>query len=194
MNNAIIIGFSGKAGCGKGAASEIIKSLYYHVGIFPLAEDIKRIAKIEFNWDGNKDEKGRKLLQTLGTECGRMYGGENFWVDKWVRKVYNWIEEKTYLYEESLSIPPIVICDDVRFDSEARCIKNLGGYIIHIKGRADDIGSNASHSSESGINSIYVSYTIQNDKGLDNLKNQIELIIFKIIQNTNSNNSFLTKK
>ena len=167
----VLFGFCGKAGCGKGTVSKIIKDNYKgSVGIFPLAEELKRLAREEFGWDGKKDEKGRRLLQVLGTECGRMYGGESFWVDKWERKVYKWLEPR-------LNEPffPIVICDDVRFDNEAKRIKDLGGHICHIVGRAYDMGDNNNHASEKGISPELINSILVNDMSMEDLEIDVKI-------------------
>jgi hypothetical protein len=187
MNNTHVIGFCGKAGCGKGTASEIIYNYrtkmiggcYNAVGVFPLADELKRIAREEFGWDGNKDEKGRKLLQTLGTECGRMYGGENFWVDKWQSAVYQW---RCSVAWQSPNYP-IVICDDVRFDNEAQHIRDIGGHICKIEGRAYDMGENNNHASEAGISNNLIDCVIDNTGDMDALENHIRnmLLCFGVI-------------
>lgn len=176
MEKTHIIGFCGKAGCGKGTVSDMIKSLRVASGfndsvkIFPLAYELKRIALNEFGWDGEKDERGRKLLQTLGTECGRMYGGENFWVDKWKSKVNVWRNEFVVW---SWPQYPIVICDDVRFDNEAQSIIDMGGHICSIQGRSYDMGDNNNHSSESGISIDLIGSTIINNGSMNDLNDSV---------------------
>jgi len=172
-----IIGFCGKAGVGKGEASRIIVDMDPNipVKVFPLAAELKRIASQEFGWGGEKDEKGRKLLQTLGTECGRMYGGESFWVNKWESKVRSWLDEHANSNRDEY---PIVICDDVRFDNEAQRIIDLDGTIVHLTGRAYDMGENSGHVSEKGINPDLITYTIVNDGTL----NQFESLIKKCLK------------
>lgn len=46
-----------------------------HAGFYKdhFAFDLKNIAEKYFNWDGEKDDRGRHLLQLLGTEVGRNY-------------------------------------------------------------------------------------------------------------------------
>lgn len=186
MNNAHVIGFCGKAGCGKGTVSNIvqeIRSEQFFMGdatvrIFPMAQALKDIATNQFGWDGEKDDKGRRLLQTLGTECGRMYGGENFWVNKWQEEVdrclkytdYNWCKPTL----------PIVICDDVRFDNEAQHIKDIGGHIVHIWGRAYDMGENNNHESEKGISKDLVDHILINDKNMNTLKADVGELLDKM--------------
>lgn len=62
----MIIMITGKAGCGKDTAFKIIKK--YATGLvkrYAFADPLKDIA-YKVGWDGIKDEKGRKLLVSLG--------------------------------------------------------------------------------------------------------------------------------
>lgn len=70
----------------------------------PMAGPLKRFAR-QMGWDGRKDKRGRRLLQLLGTECGRKCISDNIWIEKWIESVRGW--------------DGIIICDDVRFDNEA---------------------------------------------------------------------------
>jgi hypothetical protein len=184
MDNAHVFGFCGKAGCGKGTCSELVKQIREEqfflgkatVEIFPMAQALKDIATDHFGWDGKKDEKGRRLLQVLGTECGRMYGGENFWVNKWQQSVDRWLKYTDF--DWCRPDKPIVICDDVRFDNEAQHIKDIGGKIIHISGRAYDMGENNNHASEAGISEDLVDYNIYNKHDMDVLHS----VVFEILE------------
>jgi len=140
------VGLCGKAGSGKGLVASQMKTMCIPdiVQTFPMAEDLKDIATTHFGWDGIKDTKGRRLLQLLGTDCGRMYGGDDFWVNKWKTKVE--------LFTQNNNNTCWIICDDVRFDNEAKCIRNMGGTIIKIIGRQYNMNvSESTHASEQGI-------------------------------------------
>lgn len=64
------ITISGKAGHGKDTFASNLKrnleDLNYKVCIFHYADYIKMIATQIYEWDGNKDFKGRSILQKLG--------------------------------------------------------------------------------------------------------------------------------
>lgn len=72
---------SGKARHGKGETSRIIREKLEDNSIeLNYGDFLKFIAARYFDWDGEKDEKGRTLLQYLGTDvCRTNY--ENIWVD-----------------------------------------------------------------------------------------------------------------
>jgi hypothetical protein len=67
-----IICISAKAQHGKDTSALILKDIYESRGqkvlITHFADLLKYICKAFFNWDGNKDEKGRTLLQYIGTD------------------------------------------------------------------------------------------------------------------------------
>jgi hypothetical protein len=103
---------SGKMGSGKSLSAkylmDMLGELHLTGAVTPLALPIKIIATKYLGWDGKKDEKGRKLLQTLGTEVGREYNS-NCWVSYLVDQ-----------YVPSLEFYPLdfIIVDDWRFPNE----------------------------------------------------------------------------
>ena len=107
--NLVLIG--GKAGVGKTTAAECLTdamSMYNRllVSHTAFAKPIKEIAYSIFHWDGNKDDKGRRLLQVIGTEAGREYN-ENIWVE------YLENNELSSLFPNNF-----VFVDDWRFPNE----------------------------------------------------------------------------
>ena len=179
-----VIGLCGKAGAGKGTVAEMMREYYTErlsrgeSAVFPLAYELKRIAKQCFDWDGQKDKKGRRLLQVLGTEAGRMYGGDNFWVEKWHHQVIHWERNHINISTDNIDFQPLVICDDVRFDNEAEYMKeNLNATIYHITGRAYELGENSTHPSELGVDHSLIDYTICNSGTMEELRTSIEIIV-----------------
>lgn len=75
---------SGKSGHGKDTFANIIKEKLNNVGcnvmIIHYGDLVKYYLKQYYNWDGEKDEAGRKLLQTLGTDIVRNYD-PNYWTE-----------------------------------------------------------------------------------------------------------------
>lgn len=160
------VGFCGKAGVGKTTACNTLKEL--HQGpclILPWADELKRIAREEFGWDGQKDEKGRRLLQVIGTECGRMYGGDLFWVKKWQKIVDEFIA--------NASDNVLILNDDTRFDSEANHLKTYDGIVIKLFGRQGDLGINSNHSSEMGIDDQYIDHSLDNGGFMEELQEKL---------------------
>ena len=85
---------SGKAEAGKTTTAKFLKQKLGEQGktsaIVPYGQYVKDTAKMIFDWDGNKDEKGRTLLQWWGTDVVRNRCPD-FWIDTVMRvaKVLN---------------------------------------------------------------------------------------------------------
>ena len=116
----MLIGLSGPMYSGKTTAAKMLCQ-HLDADIIPFAKPLKDIARV-MGWNGEKDAKGRRLLQLLGTECGRECISPSIWVDKW-------------LAAAQASKRKFVISDDCRFVNEAELIKSLGGMVIRITGR-----------------------------------------------------------
>jgi hypothetical protein len=117
----LVIGICGYARVGKTTTAEAIcEQTEGDALILPFASSVKYIARNFFNWDGQKDDRGRKLLQVLGTDAGRMYD-QNLWVQRWE--------------EELIRVAPyfsLVIADDVRFQNEIQAIAKAGGFVARL--------------------------------------------------------------
>lgn len=76
-----IITISGEAEAGKSTLAEIIKKSKpdQKVAIVHYGDFLKLVAEKCYGWSGLKDEEGRSLLQTVGTEKGRKVS-EDFWI------------------------------------------------------------------------------------------------------------------
>ena len=78
------IGFSGPCGAGKTTAADMMAEMLKPlVPVYRrnFSDKLKEVAEF-MGWDGEKDERGRRLLQLLGTEVGRGYDPE-IWVKHW---------------------------------------------------------------------------------------------------------------
>lgn len=128
-----LLGLCGRAGVGKTA---LANALVARSGatVIPLAWSVKDIAAECFGWDGAKDEKGRRLLQVIGTEAGRAYN-EDMWVNLW---------RGMYLKHMGENPTPVVV-DDVRFQNEVDVIAELGGITIRLD---NERGVTLNHASE----------------------------------------------
>lgn len=130
----MIIGFTGRKGSGKSAASLALQDNGFR--LLSFASTIKKMANVLLRDAGlsdidiahantNKEDvlpvigvTYRHLLQTLGTEWGRSFVHEHIWC-----KVSKKMLESTV---------GDVVFDDVRFVNEAALIRDMGGVIIHI--------------------------------------------------------------
>lgn len=114
-----IICISGKAQHGKDTTATILSSALENRGnkvlIFHYADLLKYLCRQYFDWNGEKDEAGRTLLQHVGTDVVRAKE-PNFWVDFAVKCFKLFEDEWDY-----------VLIPDCRFPNE----------IVHIKANFD---------------------------------------------------------
>lgn len=152
------IGLIGLAGSGKDAAADALEKTHYR---YAFAGRLKSIARL-FGWDGQKDERGRALLQDLGM-AGRKYDQ-----DIWVNGI------KRLLGPEVLKSK--LVFTDVRFQNEADYIRSIGGTIVRIV-RPGQIAQN--HESELKQCEISADIEIVNDGSIEDLHQKIRAILTK---------------
>jgi len=148
MKKPLVIGLCGYAQVGKTTTAKALSDLIFStrpVTIVSFAEPVKHIASESFGWDGKKDERGRKLLQMIGTDVGRAYNPD-IWVDKWAVKVTG-----------LTSLGTCVIADDVRFQNEINMIKQMNGYVVRILSTTR--GVRLDHPSEN-IEHLFVDFSV----------------------------------
>lgn len=108
MSHVILL--CGKAEAGKTLAANIIKEELENLGktalIMSFAGYLKYVAKSYYEWDGKKDEKGRTLLQNLGTDVVRKKNP-----DFWAKTVFGFIMTFDGEFD-------YFILDDTRFENE----------------------------------------------------------------------------
>lgn len=114
----IVVMLSGRAGTGKSTSARILNKIAKKEGlestVASFSSPLKMIAT-SMGWDGKKDERGRRLLQRLGTDVGREYDD-----DMWCKLLFNWIEQGT-IYD-------VIFIADWRFPSEFEFVKNRFPY------------------------------------------------------------------
>ncbi|TPQ24922.1 dephospho-CoA kinase [Methylomonas koyamae] len=148
----MIIGLTGKKGCGKSTAANALEDMGFEV--FSFAYTLKLMARVLLRDCGlteheiqyaqkHKEEiieelgvSYRQLCQTLGTEWGRQHVHPDLWVIAGRNRM-------------AKSLEPHAVFDDVRFANEADMIRSLGGVIIHIERPGHVSGDD--HESEAGI-------------------------------------------
>lgn len=173
-----IIAFTGLMGSGKTTAVEQIRLLAGNRGLqvqnLKLAQPLYDIQN--FIYDRVSDahfasptmKKDRKLLQFLGTEWGRTTLGYDIWVNLWQK-------EANRLQHGGVDI---LLCDDIRFENEAKAVKDAGGLIIKLVSNSADTridtksGINK-HASEAGVSNEYIDYMIENNGTLEDLRSSL---------------------
>ena len=124
-SNLKIYAISGKAQHGKDTFADLLyRELIekdYRVLVIHYADLLKFICKFFFNWDGRKDEKGRHILQYVGTDVIR-----NKRPDYWVQFVVDMIE----LFGDNWDY---VLIPDTRFPNEIDVLKQNFNNVKHIR-------------------------------------------------------------
>ena len=174
----MIIGLTGKKGCGKSTVGRIIAE-EHNYGIKSFATPIKNmLSAMGLTNDQLYDPKlkevvieewgksPRELCQLLGTEFGRQLVSPSIWVTALAKQLD---PDRDY------------VIDDVRFPNEAAMIKSKGGKIVRVVRETDN--SDDEHISEAGLDSEYIDYEIRNiscyEMDLRNITNKVlEGILF----------------
>ncbi len=120
-----IILLSGKAFSGKDSTANILKEKLENQGkkvlIAHYGDLVKYTCKTFFNWNGEKDEQGRTILQEVGTDKIRTKH-PNFWVD-YIRDLLSIFEDKW----------DYVLIPDTRFPNEIDVMKNTFKDVISLR-------------------------------------------------------------
>ncbi len=172
----ILIGLTGRAQSGKDSVADYLEVQHGFIGM-AFADPIKNAIDVMFgeDVDDGRDKEApirwigkspRELMQTLGTEWGRQMICE----DIWVRCLGNAMSENL----DTNDPHPIVIAD-VRFENEARWIRNHGGKIWLI--RRPDAAPVRPHSSEDGIPEELLNGIIDNDGTLAELHKKVNVAL-----------------
>lgn len=174
-----VICISAKAQHGKDTSALILKELYEAKGkkvlITHFADLLKYVCKQYFGWDGNKDEKGRTLLQYIGTD---VVGAKNsaFWAEFIVSILKFFENEWDY-----------VIIPDCRYPIEVETLKkSFDTTILRVERPNFDNGltkAQKNHPSEVDMDNYTFDTIIYNSSGLDELK--AELFNFILIGDIN---------
>lgn len=166
-----VIAVSGHAQHGKDTVAKLLQEKFQADGnrvlITHYADLLKYICKTFFGWNGEKDEKGRSLLQYVGTDIVRAKQ-PNFWVD-FVADIL------TYFNEDW----DYVIIPDTRFPNEFNRLKEKGLDAIHLRVVRPDFVSpltaeQQAHPSETALDDTTPDYYIVNNDNITALKNKID--------------------
>lgn len=178
MNKVIII--SGKSGAGKDMLAhfmrEKLEKKEKRVLTIHYADAVKWIAKDFFNWNGEKDEVGRTLLQHIGTDVIRAK-----YPDFWVTIV----GELVSAFEDEFDV---VLIPDARFENEIEVVEDIVGpsVCVRVERKNPDgtpwvnpkfIPAQLVHPSETSLDHFSFDYIVHNEAGLEELKDSAIAIL-----------------
>lgn len=156
-----LIGLAGKAQVGKDTTADyLVKN--YGFKKMAFADYLKQVAELG-GWNGLKDEKGRRYLQTLG-DVMRTYK-PNIFIDE--------IKAKIKLYEEMMyRTSKGIVISDVRLVTEIEALKEIGAQIWLIE--RNIVGAQAHHTEMLDENSYKFDYVFDNNGTFSQLYSGID--------------------
>jgi len=168
-----LIGLVGRARVGKDTAATFLEDRHL-LEQFAFANPLKDMLTSVFGdlfYDGDREKpiewlgkSPRQLMQTIGTEWGRQCVHPDLWV---LLAHQEWLT-----CQRGLSNGMVI--SDVRFDNEARWIKEQGGTLIEI--RRQHTETVEAHVSEAGI-TVSADHVIHNDGTLDDLYDALDEVM-----------------
>ena len=165
-----IILISGKAQNGKDSFAKILKQKLEQynnkVLITHYGDPVKFLATNLFNWNGEKDEYGRTLLQKVGTDIVRTQN-PNFWVDFIIDILKLFKGEWNY-----------VLIPDCRFKNELTRYREEWNTTTVRVNRLNFENNltykQKNHSSETELDNYHFDYVINAESGLDKLEEEVD--------------------
>ena len=169
-----VICISGKARHGKDTLAGMLNEQFTAKGFRVLTTHfgdlVKYICEKFFNWDGAKDEKGRTLLQYVGTDVVRKQR-PSYWTDFVVSVLELFPNEWDY-----------VLIPDCRFPNEVECFIEHGMDTTLIRINRPNFVSNLTpeqlkHPSETAMDDYPPNLYVINDGTLEDLSDSIKDIL-----------------
>lgn len=165
-----IICISGKAGSGKDTCARMLRAELQANGskvlLVHYADLLKFICCEFFGWNGEKDKKGRTLLQYVGTDVIRRTDPD-YWVAFIAHILSLFPDEWEY-----------VLIPDTRFPNELSYLQNRGFKVAHVRvvrpGSSGGLtAAQLAHTSETALDGVEPDFVIDNRGDLEELKEQV---------------------
>ena len=124
---------------------------------------VKYVCRTFFDWNGEKDDYGRNLLQYVGTDIVRAREPE-FWVDFIIKMIQFFGDNWDY-----------VLIPDSRFPNEVERLRETGFGVTHLRVERRNFVSpltpeQQNHPSETALDNTTPDYLIVNDGSLRDLE------------------------
>lgn len=165
-----ILAISGHAQNGKdtvaGLLRDCLKTDGNRVLVAHYADLLKYMCRTFFDWDGNKDEKGRHILQYVGTDIIRKQAPD-FWVD-FISSVLTYFNENW----------DYVLIPDTRFPNEIDRLISKGFDVTHVRVVRPNFESpltkeQQKHPSETALDNVNPDFYIYNEGSIEELQAKI---------------------
>ena len=169
-----VILLSAKSGHGKDFIANIMKEKLEQKGnkvlVTHYADLLKYILKTFFDWDGQKDEHGRHLLQYVGTDVIRRQN-PNYWVD--------FVKDIIIMFSNNWDY---ILIPDARFPNEITRMFCSNFRTISIRIRRINYSSKLTeeqqqHESETALDNYPFDYYMTNDGTLDGVTKEVDNFI-----------------
>lgn len=168
-----VIAISGKAESGKDTIAKMLKQQLeeqnYKVMIIHFADVLKFVCRQYFDWNGEKDEYGRTLLQQVGTEM-REKNNPNMWVNitkELIRGIgveFDYVLVPDTRFKEEINmLNEYFNCLSVRILRQD--IDSYGISYVHVNNLTDE---QRAHKSERDLDDYKFDLFITNDYYIDN--------------------------
>lgn len=199
--NYNLICLSGKVGSGKDTVAEYLYYNYDFAG-YSFADELKKLAR-EGGWDGEKDLKGRKLLQQLGLTF-RNYCPIH-WIDRLIKSNYKFNTEiaNGRMYKNIC----LVDCRHLNeiTDFSKRFYRYYPDFILKKQLTICVIGPNRDSTremdeetkndiSENSLNDYKFNYTIHNNGTLEDMYSVVDEIMLKEFPEIKCKNHYKFKR
>lgn len=195
LENRKIIGFLGNKQSGKDTAGNYLVNKYNYTR-YAFGDPVKQICKNLFSLtddqlnDNEKKEtvdtrwgiKPREMFQRIGTEFGQFGIFSIFpeikthikFRELWTKLFLEWFEKE----KQNPDTNNCVVITDVRFKHEIECIKKLGGIIVKINRKSNNIDQHSSEQELATFPKNLIDYEIDNNNSLVDLYSQLDTIIY----------------
>ena len=169
-----VILLSGKSGSGKDFVANIMKEKLEQKGnkvlVTHYADLLKYILKTFFDWDGQKDEHGRHLLQYVGTDVIRRQN-PNYWVD--------FVKDIIIMFSNNWDY---ILIPDTRFPNEITRMfcsnfRTISIRITRLNYISKLTDEQQQHESETALDSYSFDYYMTNDGTLDGVTKEVDNFI-----------------
>jgi hypothetical protein len=165
---------AGKAQNGKDSTADIlIKHLNGKSKRLALADYLKLICKNYFEWSGEKDDKGRSILQFVGTDLIRdKLGWQEFHVERICEDIKIAENEFDYFLVPDVRRKNEIYYTQAMFPDKVTTIR-----VERLKFKSPLTKEQQKHISETDLDNFKFDYYIKSESGLDNLEGEILRVI-----------------